>query len=235
LFFGPGAILSLAGFFKNIDSFPIRESRRDTFASTGLPPEVILPTSPASMTPGAEGNCGDPAGCWNISQLENGPGAKVRGFEVALQAPFNTVFGGLPIVLKDMGFLANYTYVNSEVVYDFFGNPVKDSLIGLSKNAYNGTLYYDDSRFGARVSLAYRSDYLAGGPNSQGNLWTIQEAETRVDASTSYAITEHLKVSLEGLNLTNSAFSQTVDIDAQRRLMYNKNGRTFLLGARVTY
>jgi len=234
-YFGEGAILALAGFFKNIDSFPIRESRRGTFESTGLPPEVILPTSPASMTPGGEGNCGDPAGCWNISQLTNGPGAKIRGFELAFQAPFNTFYGGLPVVLKDMGIIANYTFVNSEVVYDFFGNAVKDSLIGLSKGAYNGTLYYDDSRFAARVSLAYRSDYLAGGPNSQGNLWTYQEAETRVDASTSYAINEHFKVSLEGLNLTNSAFSQKVDIDAERRLMYNKNGRTFLLGARVSY
>jgi iron complex outermembrane recepter protein len=235
-YFGEGAILALAVFFKDIDSFPLRESRRGTFASSGLPREVILPTSPADLSgPDAEGNCNDPAGCWNISQLENGPGSTVYGFELAFQAPFNTFYGGLPPVIKDMGILANYTYVNSEVDYDFFGNTVKERLIGLSKGSYNGTLYYDDSRFTARVSLAYRSDYLVGGPNSQSNLWTYQEAETRVDASTSYAVNDHLKISLEGLNLTDSPFSQKVDVDAKRRLLYNKNGRTFLLGARVSY
>ena len=31
---------------------------------------------------------------------------------------------------------------------------------------YNATLYYDDSRFSARASLAYRSDFLTEGPNS---------------------------------------------------------------------
>jgi iron complex outermembrane recepter protein len=235
-YFGEGSILALAVFYKDIDSFPIRESRRGTFASTGLPRAVIIPTSPADLSgPDAEGTCNDPAGCWDISQLTNGPGATLRGLEIAFQAPFATFYGGLPVVLRDMGVVANYTFVDSSVNYDFFGNSIKERLIGLSRGSLNGTLYYEDSKFSARASLAYRSDYLAGGPNSQGNLWTIQESDARVDASTSYNVTDYLKISLEGLNLTNSAFSQIVDIDAKRRLMYNKNGRTFLLGARVTY
>jgi TonB-dependent receptor len=228
--------LALAVFYKDIDSFPLGVSRRGTFASTGLPRSVILATSPADMSgPEAEGNCGDPAGCWNISQLGNGPGAKLRGFEVAFQAPFNTFYGGLPPVIRGMGIIANYTFVDSSVKYDFFGNPIKDSLIGLSKGAYNGTLYYEDPKFEARVSLAYRGEYLAGGPNSQGNLWTIQESETRVDASTGYNVNEYLKLSLEGLNLTDSPFSQLVDTTGRRRLLYNKTGRTYPLGARFTY
>jgi iron complex outermembrane receptor protein len=235
-YFGEGSLLALAFFYKSIDSFPIRESRRDTFASTGLPRSVILATSPADMSgPEAEGNCGDPAGCWNVSQLTNGPGAKVRGLELAFQAPFNVFYGGLPPVLRDMGFIANYTFVDSSVRYDFFGNSIKERLTGLSKGAYNATLYYEDSIFSARASLAYRGGYLAGGPNSQGNLWTLQDPETRLDASTSYTLNEYLKFSLEGLNLLNTPFSQKVDIDAERRLLYNKTGRTFLLGARFTY
>ena len=46
-------------------------------------------------------------------------------------------------------------------------------------------------------------------------------------------------VKLEGLveafNLTNTPFAQKVDVDANRRNLYNKSGRTFLLGARLTY
>jgi outer membrane receptor protein involved in Fe transport len=56
-----------------------------------------------------------------------------------------------------------------------------------------------------------------------------------VDFSSSYNVNKHLKLSLEGLNVTNTAFSQRVDVDGQRRALYSQNGRTFLLGARVTY
>jgi len=38
-----------------------------------------------------------------------------------------------------------------------------------------------------------------------------------------------------GLNLTNTPFSSFVDIDAERRALYNKFGRTYLLGARLSY
>jgi outer membrane receptor protein involved in Fe transport len=85
------------------------------------------------------------------------------------------------------------------------------------------------------VSLAYRSDYLNLGPNNQGNLWTYTEASTQVDFSSSYNVNKHLKLSFEGLNVTNTPFSQRVDVDAERRALYNQNGRTFLLGARVNY
>jgi TonB-dependent receptor len=235
-YFADGSLLSLAVFWKDIDSFPIRSSRRGTFASTGLPHSVIQPLSPADVSgPEAEGTCGDPAGCWAISELSNGPGSKVKGLEIGFQAPFRAFYGGLPPVIRDMGILANYTYVNSRADYTYFGNTVRERLIGLSNGQYNATFYYDDSKFSARASLAYRSDFLTGGPNSQGNLWDFTEASTRLDASTSYNVNDHLKVSLEALNLTDAPFSSKADIDAERRVLYNKFGRTYLLGARVSY
>jgi TonB-dependent receptor len=236
-YFAESSVLSLAVFWKDIESFPIRESRTGTFASTGLPREVIAPTSPADLSgPGAEGTCGDPVtGCWDISQLTNGPGSTVKGFELGFQLPFGSLHGGLPIVLRDMGVVANYTFVGSEASYDFTGNSVKERLIGLSKGQYNATLYYDDARFDARASLAYRSDYLLDGPNRTGNLWEYSDSETRLDASSGYNVTDNLKVSLEALNLLDTAYSTRVDVDARRRVLYNKTGRTFLLGARFTY
>ena len=42
--------------------------------------------------------------------------------------------------------------------------PSRDDLAGLSKNAYNATLYFDNKIFSARVSAAYRSDYLTTVP-----------------------------------------------------------------------
>jgi iron complex outermembrane recepter protein len=235
-YFANGSLLSLAVFYKDIDSFPIRQSRRGTFASTGLPRNAIVPTTPADVSgPEGEGTCGDPAGCWTISELTNGPGSKLKGLEVGFQAPFSSFYGGLPPVIRSMGILANYTYVDSTANYDFLGNSVKERLLGLSNGQYNATLYYDDSTFDARVSLAYRSDFLDVGPNSTGNLWEYVEPNTRVDASSGYNVTKNLKVSLEGLNLTNSPFARKIDVDAERRFLYTKSGRTFLLGARVSY
>jgi TonB-dependent receptor len=235
-YFAEGSLLSVAVFWKDIDSFPIRQSRRGTFESTRLPRSVIQPLSPADVSgPGAEGTCGDPAGCWAISELSNGPGSKVTGVEVGFQAPFHAFSRALPPVIRDMGVLANYTYVDSSADYVFFGNTVRERLLQLSNGQYNATVYYDDSKFSVRASLAYRSEYLTGGPNSQGNLWDFTEGNTRLDASSSYEVNEHLKLSLEALNLTDAPLSSRVDIDAERRNLYNHFGRTFLLGARIAY
>ncbi len=232
-YFSDGSLVSVAVFTKDIDSFPLRQTERGTFASTNLPRSVIQPLSPADVS--LEGECGDPAGCWSISQQTNGPGSTVKGIELGFQAPFRAFSEGLPPVLRDMGVLANYTYVDSTADYTFFGNPVQERLLFLSNAQYNATLYYDDSIFSARASLAHRSDFLTEGPASQGNLWAYTEAGTRLDASTSYTVNEYLKLSLEGLNLLDTAGSARVDVDAQRRAFYGKTGRTYLLGARFTY
>jgi iron complex outermembrane recepter protein len=137
-------------------------------------------------------------------------------------------------VLRDMGILANYTYVDSTADYDFSGTTITERLLGLSNGQYNATLYYDDSKFNARFSLAYRSDYLIEGPNRAANLWEYVEGETRLDFASGYNITDQLKVSFEALNLLDTAFATKVDVDAERRVVYNKTGRTFLLGARFS-
>ena len=84
-YFADSSILSLALFWKEIESFPIRESHTGTYASTELPREAIAPTSPADMNP--EGTCTDPEGCWEISDLQNGPGSTVKGLEMRSTGP----------------------------------------------------------------------------------------------------------------------------------------------------
>jgi iron complex outermembrane receptor protein len=234
-YFAENSILALALFHKDIDSFPIGQSRIGTFASTGLPRNVIPPTSVADQSPNGEGTCGNPQGCWQISELTNGPGADLKGLEVAFQVPFSEIYGRLPPVINALGILANYTFVDSSVNYDFAGTTVEERLVGLSNHSVNATLYYDDSTFGARLSVAYRSDYLLGGPAITGNLWDYAEDETRLDFSSSYNVNEHLKLSLEAVNLLNTPVNTKTDIDAERRVLYNNTGRNFLLGARVSF
>ncbi|HTV25862.1 MAG TPA: TonB-dependent receptor [Polyangiaceae bacterium] len=234
-YFADASVLSLALFMKDIDSFPIRESRTGTFASTGLPATVIQGASPAALSPNFEGTCGNPAGCWEISELTNGPGANLKGLELGVQAPFNVFSSGLPPIIRSMGVIANYTLVDSEVDYDFSGNTVTERLLGLSNHSYNATLYYDDSVFSARFSLAYRSNYLLAGPNQTGNLWEFSQSETRLDFSSGFNVNKYLKLSLEAVNLLNTPTATRVDIDAERRVLYNHTGRNILLGAQFKY
>jgi iron complex outermembrane receptor protein len=234
-YFAENSILALALFHKDIDSFPIGQSRIGTFASTGLPRNVIPPTSVADQSPNGEGTCGNPQGCWLISELTNGPGADLKGLEVAFQVPFSAIYGRLPPVINALGVLANYTFVDSSVNYDFSGTTIRERLTFLSNHSVNATLYYDDSTFGARLSVAYRSDYLLGGPAITGNLWDYAEDETRLDFASSYNVNEHLKLSFEALNLLNTPVDTKTDIDADRRILYNNTGRNFLLGARVSF
>lgn len=239
-YFAPESALVAAGFVKSIDSFPTPSSRQGTYASTGQPNSAIEVTSGLRDNP--DGNCANPQGCWEISTLGNGPSASVVGMEAGFQAPFSSLAGGLPVVLRDMGFMANYTFVHSETPYDFgqdsSGNPIiiDERLAGLSTHSVNTTLYYDDEIFSVRASLAWRSQYIDNGnASANGNLFELNEPPPRLDMSASYNITDALQVNLEALNLTNAGVSTLVDIDARRRFAYEDLGRTFFLGARYTF
>ena len=231
-YFAEDSVLSFAYFTKDIESFPIRDLTTGTFASTGLPTSVIAPTSPASQD--LEGTCGNPEGCWEISQLVNGPGADVDGYEIAFQTPFSTWLNDVP-VLSSMGIVLNYTYVDSTVSYNYNGNAITERLLGLSNDSYNATLYYETERFGARVSVAKRDDYLESGPDRSDNLWQFVDPSTYVDFSSTYRATENLSLTFEILNLTDEPFDSYVDVDARRRLDLQHTGVNWLLGARYQF
>ncbi len=235
-YFAPQSIFSVALFKKNVESFPVSATRSGTFASTGLPLSVIPASSPAAGAP--EGQL------WQITSPINGTGASLKGAEISLQ----TTFRFLPGFLRNFGALANATFVDSSAGYSQGGpattivqpggtlgalpNTTRSAtLYGLSKRAYNGTLYYEDAKFSARGSISYRSPYIDGA-SATGNLFEGYGATTNVDASMRYKLTPALEVSLEGTNLTDNYRSRYVDLDANRNYENNHFGRTFLVGAR---
>ena len=96
-------------------------------------------------------------------------------------------------------------------------------LTYLSRDTYNLALLYDRGPLSARVAYNWRSKYLQGvnvngtnGGNGQDDagkpvayaLPTWSDAYGTLDAGVSYSITDNLKVSLEGKNLTNEANRQ---------------------------
>jgi TonB-dependent receptor len=205
-----------------------------TFASTGLPVESLPPGSPAASNP--EGTCAQAQtlGCWEITELVNGPGATVKGLELGFQAPLTSFHADLPPVIRGLGFIANFTLLESESPYPYLGNVVTGRMFELSNRSFNATLYYEDSKFAARLSAAHRSDYSVNGP-TYGNLWQFVDSSTHFDFWSSYNLIDELDVTFEVRNLTNEPFYAKVDIDANRLLDYRKTGRNYLLGARFTY
>jgi TonB-dependent receptor len=235
-YFAPQSILSVALFKKNVSSFPVAVTQSNvSFTSTGLPSSVLLPSSPAITTPGQLS-----APIWTVTTTGNGAGASLKGAELSVQAPFRF----LPGFLSNFGGIANATFISSSAGYrpDLPAitpggglQPSKDprnaTLFGVSKRAYNATLYYEDKKFSARASISYRSGYIDANSGT-GNVFEGYNSITNVDASLRYRITEQLELSLEGTNLTDAYRDRYVDVDANRNYEYNHFGRTFLMGAR---
>lgn len=232
-YFAPQSIASVAVFRKEIQSFPVSQTRSGSFASTGLPVSIIPPSSPAAINPEAQ--------LWTINSIGNGEGATLNGIELSLQAPFRF----LPGFLSNFGGIVNATFVDSDADYNVSGAAVvprgplvssirTSTLFGLSKKAFNGTLYYEDSRFSARASVSYRGPYNDANSGT-GNVFEGYDAITNVDASLRYKLTDWVELSVEGNNLTDAYRERFTDVDAQRNYEYNHFGRTILVGARFKF
>ena len=109
-------------------------------------------------------------------------------------------------------------------------------LINLSPTSYNGTLYYEDDRFSARISAAFREEYLQNVPGRNNNALEGKMETFSLDTSMSYNLTDSLVLTFEGLNLTDEENHQWVgNEDRQSTSVYHHTGRQFFIGARYKY
>ncbi len=216
-----GAIYAVSVFQKDIGTFVQTLSTTVPFSDLGLPASLL------------NGTTASPTDAFIVSQPVNSKGGLLRGLEVNVQQPLSF----LPGFLSNFGVLANYTYVSSDIEYLTSANgatTVKAPLLGLSKHAANGTLYFETKKFSIRGSVAYRSKYLTAVPGTEGNSYNGTNATTNIDAQVSYNITDKFKVSLEMINLTDELNDQFVD--ATNRLnVLTHSGRQFVLGARLAF
>jgi len=209
---------------------------RDQRPFTGNP--YGLPDSLATQACGATLGC-DASQIWDFTVPINTEGGDLTGFEVSYQQPFTF----LPGVWSNFGTILNYTFVESEITYLTVPAPpaapvltaVTDDLTGLSKDAFNATLYFDNKTFSARVSAAYRADYLTTVPGRNGNDVEGTASTMNIDFSTSYNINDNFTVSLEALNLTDEVQDQWVSSTANRLSYYHHQGRQFYLGGRFKF
>jgi TonB-dependent receptor len=228
-YFSKGSLISVALFRKDIDTFVQTKQIISTFHNNafGIPDSVAIAA------------CGNQVGCdvtntpWTFTVPVNTPGGPLNGFEINYQQQFTF----LPSFLSHTGALINYTSVDSSIQYVNGSGVVvaTNDLTGLSRHSYNATLYYEDDKISTRLSAAYRSKYLTRVPG--------QEAGTDVDGTNStfnldfsfqYTWNEHLKLTLEGINLTDE-FQDQYNDSSNRVSFYHHTGRELLFGFRYSY
>lgn len=235
-YFAKESLLSAAIFYKQIDSFVETSRTLTNFAASGLPTSQAVAACASAGKP-TDATCLDG---WTVSVPVNTPGGDIKGAEVSFQQPFSF----LPGWLSSFGTIVNYTYVTSNIKYvDTNAVPqpgvpqqyVDNTLLNLSKNAANATLYYDNGTWSARVSGSYRSPYLTAVPGNNLNDVEGTKQTINIDFASAWNITEQLQVSLEALNLTNQFQYQYVDSNGNRMNYYHQQGRDYLLGARYKF
>ncbi|MET3130847.1 iron complex outermembrane receptor protein [Oxalobacteraceae bacterium GrIS 1.11] len=134
-----------------------------------------------------------------------------KGVELSYQQPLFSSFG----------VLANYTYADGKLEDG-------SELLNSSKDTYNLTGFYEDERFSARLAYNYRSAYKAGVDRGASQ---HVAGSGGLAGSLNYKINEHVTLTFDALNLTNTTIKMYAETTDQPRAFYS-NGRTFYLGLR---
>lgn len=167
---------------------------------------------------------------WDVNTTVNYEGATTKGIELAGR----TALTFLPGFLNGFGVDANYTRMN----FDYAPraaviNTLDGSVLpfpGMSKNAYNLSIWYDKHKINARLAYNYRDDYYTGGNDINTGNPFFMEATGYLDAKIQYRITPQLTVSIEAKNLTDEV-SQTTAGSTLRKNDLVWNGRRYYVGA----
>lgn len=218
-YFSEAGALAIGLFYKDIENFIITETVSIPYSETGFPLSVL----DASL-----GQDGDTI--FLYQRPVNGDDTSIQGLEFSFQRDFDF----LPAPFDKLGMATNYTYADGEFFFENIQGGTTSqtkSFPGLSEHSANFTLYYETDEWGARLSAVYRSDYITDGDGvSTDSDETGFHATTNVDFSAFYQVNENLKVTLEGINLTDEAEEQYND-SSDRIYNVTTSGRTFYLGA----
>ena len=209
-YFGRDAYISIAGFYKYLETYIY--DQRVLFDFAGAPSNGVTPATTLGV----------------ITQPVNGSGGELYGGEISATIPFRL----FTEALDGFGVLGSYSYTKSSILANP-GNPLQP-LPGLSEDVANGTVFFEKWGFSARGSVRYRSGFLAEvislGPGARNRL---ARAETVFDAQVGYEFQggplKGLGILVQGQNLTSEPF---ITEDSLNHLIidYQDYGRRFLAG-----
>jgi iron complex outermembrane recepter protein len=215
-YFAPGAVVSVAPFYKQVDSFIEIES---------------VPTFVKDDFGGTTGN---------ITQPVNAGQGRIYGMEFSEQYAFDSIAQWL----TGFGVAANYTYSKSQTNSQVTAFSHDAGIPGVALNSATGTMYYERFGFSARASYSWRgrsvNDSLVGAtfpiPDAQaknGELigQVFQAPYGQLDAQIGYDFNKHVGVFLSAQNITNSVqhtYLQWTNLP----FTYDDSGSRYFLGVK---
>jgi TonB-dependent receptor len=167
---------------------------------------------------------------YNLTYPVNGNSpVKIRGVEAGLQYGLDW----LPKPLDGFGVLANFTY---QTDHGYNQKSLIDGASlhfpGLSRQAYNASLFYEKGPVSTRLSYVWRADWLLTA-TGRGNLPEFNRAYGELDLSASYSVWRGLEVFFDAINLTDSQLEQYNS--ASRPILFDTFGSRYYLGVRMKY
>ncbi len=220
-YFGNKGYVSLAGFYKDIDTYVLNLPGLYDFKGV-LPANATIP---------AGGTVGF------LNRPTNGKGGRIHGFEAAVNIPLNMVWGAL----DGFGVFFNHSDTNSSITIGpsqlagLINTPITIPLPGLSKKVTNFRAYYEKHGLQLSVASRKRSDFLGINPDYKDDVEiTFIRGETVVDAQIGYTFPERsflkgLSVLLQVNNLGDELFQQYTE-NRDNPTDTKRFGKTYLLG-----
>ena len=215
-YLGENGFVSLTFFQHNIKNFTETITSIEPYSVTGLPESLLADGQSINTS-------------FEYSRLENTQDEKIMGLELTL----NQSFYSLPEPFKYFGVLSNLTLVDGNAVYNDVqgtGESVTKKFIGLSEVSGNFSLYYERGKWGGALLGAYRDDYISR--VSSGNRDEDERgfhSTFNMDMKVYYSISENLRVSVEGTNLTGEREEQYSDSN-DRPYNITESGTTYYIG-----
>jgi TonB-dependent receptor len=163
------------------------------------------------------------------TRVRNGQKGKIKGAEIAGQYMFDAA---LPW-LQGFGVAANYTYVDAKASRSTDSGASSCGYPGLSPQSYNGSVFFENERFQARLSYNWRNHFSVdcGGGST---LPRDRAAYGQADASLRYNLTPSISLYLDAINLGNSKMREYA-ADETRFLVLENYGRRVNYGLRAAF
>ncbi|MCJ8293839.1 MAG: TonB-dependent receptor [Colwellia sp.] len=161
----------------------------------------------------------------DFTQPQNGTDASVQGLELSFQSPFTFVSESL----SNFGTIVNFTYTDSEASFADEGDIRSTTLPGLSKNSYNAIVYYDNQTIDARLSYAWRSEYVDDFTEAK-----YQDDYGQLDFSSNYNVTENLSLQFEVQNITEETVTKNQSNNSSLPISIEQLERRVTFGIRYS-
>jgi iron complex outermembrane receptor protein len=225
-YFGRKGYVSVAGFYKDID----------TYILTLPTPYDFRSVLPANFSVPAAGTVGI------LNRPTNGKGGTIRGIEVAVDIPLSMLWKPL----DGFGISVNHSDTKSSITVEpgqlggLINTTVKIPLPGLSRKVTNTRFYYEKHGFQVAVASRKRSDFLGQVIDYKDDVeMPFIRGETVVDWQVGYTFPDKsflkgLSILLQANNTGDELFRQYID-NRDSPTDTKRYGKTYLLGVNYKF